>query len=217
MSTSEQYLDLLQQLLPPGDAWSREPDAVITKLLHGTADELARVHRRMLDLIEEADPRTTEELLPDWERVAGLPDPCAGGDQTVEERRVALTAKLTSRGGQSRQFFIDLAARYGFAITIDEFAPFVAGSGAGEPLYDDGARFVWRVNEPSIDDGIRYFVAGSFAGEPLASWGNETLECVIRPFAPAHTHVIFAAPTIPLLLQDGDVLELQDGELFELQ
>ena len=41
MRNSDAYLAQLQALLPPGRAWPREPDAVLTKLLHAFADALA--------------------------------------------------------------------------------------------------------------------------------------------------------------------------------
>ena len=35
----------------------------------------------------ESDPRITLELLPDWERAWGLPDPCFRSAQTIAERQ----------------------------------------------------------------------------------------------------------------------------------
>jgi uncharacterized protein YmfQ (DUF2313 family) len=186
-----QYREQLQALLPQGGAWPREPGAVLTLLLDGMASELARVDRRGLDLLREADPATTLELLPEWERVAGLPDPCAGPAETVQERRDRLVALLTNPGGQSRQHFVGLAAAYGFAITITEFAVLRAGFRAGARCNGRAWAYAWRVNAP--EETVRFFRAGqSFAGERLASWGNAILECVITRARPAHTTVIFA-------------------------
>jgi len=193
--TATAYLAQLQALLPQGFAWPRQADAALTNLLLAWADELARVDGRAADLIEEADPRTTAELLADWERVAGLPDPCVealAGTQTTAQRRAALVAKLTTIGGRSAAYYIALAASLGYTITITEFSPFQAGhSAAGDALSNDGWTFVWQVNAPEAS--IVEFAAGrSSAGEPLRSWGNELLECVINRLKPAHTHVLFA-------------------------
>ena len=76
MATAEQYRQALQSLLPPGPAFTREPNALLTKLLDALAQELYRADLRAAQLIDEAFPDTTTELLPDWERVAGLPDAC---------------------------------------------------------------------------------------------------------------------------------------------
>lgn len=191
VSTAE-YLDILQALLPEGAAWPRDAEAVLTRLLEAWADEQARVHNRAVDLIDESDPRTTSEAIADWERLLGLPGACMVGlAQTLAARRDAAHTKLMSGGGQSRQFFIDLAAGIGFTVTITEFRPFQAGCNAGEPCADETWRFVWRINAPA--ETIRPFEAGAGqAGEALRNWGNELLECTINSRAPAHTNVLFA-------------------------
>jgi len=190
-ATTDDYLNILQQLLPPGAAWPRDPDATLTKLLTATADGMANSHNRMADLVDESDPRITTEMLSDWEKTAGLPDKCATAATTVQERRAALVAKLTMRGGQSRQFFIDLAKILGFDVTISEFKPFTAGqSAAGDPCCGETWRFVWACNAPATTT-VQFRAGASSCGEPLAKWGNELLECAITAKKPAHTHVNF--------------------------
>ena len=50
------------------------------------------------------------------------------------------------RGGQSRQYYIDVAWAVGFTITITEFEPFRVGSGrAGDYLAGEEWLFYWRV------------------------------------------------------------------------
>lgn len=193
MSLIDDYIEQLSALLPPGLAIRRETDTDVYKLLTALAEELARVDGRGDDLLRESDPRTTLEMLTDWETQVGLPDPClAGVDQTVQERRNAVVARLTGRGGQSRQFFIDLAASLGYTVTITEFRPFRAGiSTAGDALTNGDWIFAWRVNAPETT--ITPFRAGqSTAGEPLRAWGNERLECAIERVSPAHTILQFA-------------------------
>jgi uncharacterized protein YmfQ (DUF2313 family) len=64
--------------------------------------ELARLDVRASVLPQEVNPAASLELLPDWERVAGLPDKCSGVlEETLQGRRNALLTKLTSTGGQS--------------------------------------------------------------------------------------------------------------------
>ena len=72
----------------------------------------------------ESDPRSTIELLPDWERNWGLPDPCYKEPQSIAERQLALVMRMTLMGGQAREFFIDIAAMIGYTITITEYRPF---------------------------------------------------------------------------------------------
>ena len=70
--TAEIYARVQQHLLPPGIPWKRDSDGTITKVLLATGDELARVSQRGVDLIAEADPRTTDELLTDFETALDL-------------------------------------------------------------------------------------------------------------------------------------------------
>lgn len=174
--TPDQYLSQLQALLPLGAAWPRHADSDMTRLLSALAQELARIDARAEKLIDEIDPRTTSELLLEWEAIAGLPDPCTGPLDTLQARRLALITKIANLGGQSRAFFIALAATLGYTITIDEKV--------------DGLPHKWRVNAPAVT--IRTFKAGrSRAGDPLRDWGNALLECAITRLKPAHTTVVF--------------------------
>lgn len=73
---ADAYLDQLLALLPPGAALVREPGSPLVRVLGVTAAELARVDARAEQLLLEADPQETAEMLSDWERALGLPDIC---------------------------------------------------------------------------------------------------------------------------------------------
>lgn len=187
------YRKQLQALLPPGDAWPRRNNARLTTLLDALDEELNRVADRALDVVDESDPRATLELLADWERVCGLPDTCSSGlATTLQERRSAVVAKLTSVGGASRAYFIALAADMGYEIEIDEFRPFVTGlSRCGDQLNGGHAvRYQWRVRVV----GPRYtpFRTGvSQCGDSLGKISRaEDLECKLKRLKPAHTNLI---------------------------
>lgn len=206
--TPEEYAYLLRNLLPPGQAFRRDPGTNLETFLRGLAIELSRVEARSDQLPIEVTPSTTTELLAEWEAVAGLPDKCSGRlEDTLQGRRNALMAKLSSVGGQSKAYFIEVAKQLGYDITITEFRPFRAGmSRAGDALTNtDDWVFAWRVN--SRETTVISFRAGlSAAGEPLRSWGNSALECKITQLSPAHTYVFFAYGAIELeaLLQATD-------------
>lgn len=190
-----EYRDALAALLPTGAAWSRDPASVLMQLLAALAAELARVDLRASQLLAETDPAATAELLGDWERVVGLPDPCVTQAQTIAERRRALEGRLTAVGGQSIAFFVALAARLGYSVTIDEFASSGAATAAGIVFSGDEWAHIWRVNVPE-PVAINPFRAGAgAAGEPLRSWSNEVIECQFNRYKPAHTKVLFAYAT----------------------
>lgn len=193
MATAAEYKEQLKLLLPPGQAFPREPGTNIDALLDGLSIELARADTHGTRLVPEANPLSTSELLADWERAAGLPDKCAGAlEGTIQARRNALVAKLSSTGGQSPAYFISVARALGYTISIEEFRPFRVGrSAAGDALTNGDWVFAWRVRAPSVT--IIAFRAGrSAAGEPLRSWGNDALECKLNQLKPAHTILLFA-------------------------
>lgn len=206
MRPAPAYLEALQALLPLGPAWPRDPEAMLSRLLGGIADGMARVDGRALALLDESDPYTALELLPDWERVVGLPDSCNPVSGTIRDRQLSIVRKLAGEGGQSRAFFIRLAALLGLEIEIDEFRPFAAGAGAGEELCDDAWRFAWVVvvlppsasgNDADLLRFTVFSVGESSAGDRLRSFGAAHLECVIARAAPGHTVVLFSYPADP--------------------
>ncbi|WP_422460227.1 YmfQ family protein [Endozoicomonas sp. ALB115] len=186
------YAEQLRQLLPRGLAWNSEQDSTLNDLVEGLAETFARVDHRSDELIRNALPQYTTELLPEWEQVAGLPEECRSLSETQEQRRSALVEKLAEVGDQSRTFYIQLAARLGHAITITEFSQPKAGMAtAGERCYGADWHFVWQVNTPHALTISRATAGRSAAGEPLASWQTNQLECLFRRLNQAHKQVLF--------------------------
>jgi len=127
---AEEYTDALLQLLPHGPAWPRHDlDSIFVQTVTGLARIWGDVDGRAADLLEhESDPRTALELLPDWERAWGLPDPCfEGSANSIVQRQALLMLKMTFMGGASRQMFQDMAFKLGYRITISEYSPFMCG------------------------------------------------------------------------------------------
>lgn len=128
------YADAFASLLPQGLSWPREKTSVLMRVVTGLAQIWGLIETRAADLLKrESDPRITLELLEDWERNWGLPDPCYSAPQTIGERQVALVQRMTIEGAQSREFFIGVAAQLGYEITITEYRPFMVGvDGVGD-------------------------------------------------------------------------------------
>ena len=212
--TGIDYRKQMQALLPQGPAWTRAVGALLTKVLDAFGAEFARIDAGARRLIDEADPRTTVDLLTDWERVAGLPDNCSGLlAETQQGRRRDLVSKLVGQGGQTKAYYLEIARALGFIVEIEEFREFRAGGArAGDALTNGDWKYAWRVNSPSVT--VQPFRAGhSAAGESLATWGNAGLECRLRHYRPAHTNIIFAygAAQGVLLLPDGLPLLVPEG------
>lgn len=185
-AVGDDYVRLLTNLMPKGPAWSEQDP-----LLDGEAEELARLHNRVMDLLEEYDPRTTVELFGQWETEYSLPDPCLTVSPSFIERRAALVAKVFGLGGQSPAFYVAVAAALGFAITITEFRPFrVDFNAVGDALYGEDWCFAWQVNGPTTTFS-EFAVDLSRVGDALRTWGNALLECVTNRLRPAHTFVLY--------------------------
>lgn len=185
------HSDLLKRLLPPS-SYSPTGLALSAELL-AEGNALDRAQFSADQLLLEMDPRTCSVTLPDWERVYGLPDTCvaaAGIAQSFSERRAALVALVTLRGGQSPAFFVGLAAALGYSITITEGSPHTTEHDSEHPTFDEQYRFIWTVNA-SLNT-IRELTTEDDTEMATAVWGNKLLECRINRFKPAHTYVIFA-------------------------
>ncbi|MEO0649375.1 MAG: putative phage tail protein [Planctomycetota bacterium] len=195
MQTEVDYRAQALSLLPPGGAFSKDPDSTLARVYQALARELVRIEQRMQDALNEADPRTAVELLPEWEKAYGLPGGCSLQTLTPALRRQSLVAKVTSSGGQSRQYLIQVADAVGWPITIEEFVPFRVGSPVGEPLAD-GMVFAFEVHAPQYVP--QFFQAGSSAaGDSLQVSGNELLECTIDDLKPAHTVALYVYDAEP--------------------
>lgn len=190
METSAAYLQMLQALLPPGAAWSRDPQAILTMVLGGIADGLAQVHARAEGIISEADPRTTLEMLTDWERMLGLPDACTGVPETIAGRQRLVHARWTARGGQSATYYTAVAAALGYTITISEHRQATCESPCTAALDPPPWHHVYEVNAAAVTVAELDCVAGG-CDEPLRTWGNQALECALTRLAPAHALVRF--------------------------
>lgn len=176
-ATADRYRQQLNALLPPGSLWDRLrlKDSTFQSLLLAFSDSLARVHNRLANVRREADPRSTLELLDEWEASVGLPDGCLTRAQTVAERRKAVVSRLKSIGRADRAYFIEVAAEFGYVVTIDEV--------------DDHE---WTMTCAESTALTEFHAGESVAGDSLGEFGNEQLECLMNRLKPAQTVLNFA-------------------------
>jgi uncharacterized protein YmfQ (DUF2313 family) len=212
--TGEDYAGAFSQLLPQGLSWPRVATSVLMQLVRGLGQVWGFIETRASTLLErESDPRITLELLSDWERNWGLPDPCyydPDNPPTIGERQTALIQRMTIEGSQSRAFFIAAAKAIGYTITITEYRPFMVGiDRVGDTrvmlvggLYTDYAyffgppenRFYWTVHVGGVR--LTWFRTGNGGGQTgvdphLKIATAEDLECLLNRWKPAHTQIIF--------------------------
>ncbi len=183
---------VLQRLLPRGRIWPRDPDSVQSGLLATLTPTYARLLARDNNLIVDAFPRTTVELLPEWEASLGLPDPCSGLDPTIATRQARVFARFAYSGGQSVPYFVAYAAQFGFLITIQEFIPARYGQAVyGSPYYGSDWAYVWRVHASAITVTPAQY-GKAYWGDPYSTWATTALPCELNRIKPAHTVLQFS-------------------------
>lgn len=165
------YARQAQQLLPPGPAWPRDSEALLTALLEALGEEYALAEASARSLMDEADPRTTSQMLPEWEDAFGLPDECSdpGAD---EERRLNLVARYLGARNASRPSIEKLAGALGYSVEIVARRPFTCESACDDSLLGELDRFHWTVKTAS-------------------GANDQILRCAIERLAPSHTLVTF--------------------------
>lgn len=169
---SEDYGSQAIDLLPQGPAW--EGDS-LKQFLAVVVREFSRIEWRARRLIEESDPRTTQELLAEWEALAGLPA-CGGpGPDTVAGRQQALVAKLTQNLSPTPATFVALAESLGYTgvSVVSNADPFTCISDCNDSLYGGPWIFTFTI---VVD---------------ASSENDSTLECLAEALAPVHTTVLF--------------------------
>ena len=191
-ATALDFLAQFQRLLPRGRVWQRAWGTIQAAHLLTLMPTWARLHASANGLVVDAFPCSTVSLLPEWEASLGLPDECTGPLATIQQRTAAVCGKFVARGGQSKEYFIHLAASLGYQIEIQTFKPFYASQGrAGDPCYDEQWAYAFRIIVQSDDTVVWFRASVSAAGEPLADYLSNLLECELERLKPADSEIIW--------------------------
>ncbi|HEX5276481.1 MAG TPA: putative phage tail protein [Fluviicoccus sp.] len=184
--------EALIALMPRGMVWNTQTDSYWWKLLDVLAAGFNRVNAAADKLLVEANPRTTYELLTDWERALGLPDLCGSSDLSVADRQAAIIARLTAVGGATPAYLIQQAEAMGYAgASIEEYDLSTCEGDCEQSLCDEPWLFTFTLHLPQEPGSLGATCIGScedFLGVPP----NNRIECLINRIKPAHTHAIYA-------------------------
>ena len=175
--TEADYLQQLQQLLPPGPAFDLALEPDWAQIVAALAPELARVDGNGEALVRELNPATASVLLPHWELYLDLPDVCTvPGSQTLEERRQAVLDKLTATGAPQLSYYRKVGSQVGITVDIEEFRPARVGlTNVGDFIYAAAWPWSW------------------IASVPIETYGTEAvaaLDCRLQRDAPEYTDVV---------------------------
>jgi len=183
------HASLLARLLPPESYAPGAKNLAAELAAEGRA--LDRIDAQALTVRDAVTPLRTVDFLSDWERVCGLA-PEAGASYAL--RLDAVLAKLREVGGLSIAYFVALAARLGYAITITEVAAFYVDLSCvdADALYEADAHWVWHVHiEGGSTRTYPFSVDSSCVDEPLLSFADPMTETVFNDLKPAHTFATF--------------------------
>lgn len=184
------HSDLLGLLLPPVSYAPRLARMAATLAAEGNA--LDRAYASALQVALAITPYDVQQLLPDWERVYGLPDACCGATSSWQQRFNALIGKIVERGGLSSPYYVQRLAAQGYAITINEFHAATCVDDCGVGLYQDETGWQYAFEVVSQNNAVQLTTCGDTCGDPLATWGNSAIECLINRLKPSHTIPIFS-------------------------
>ena len=195
MHSKSEWATQEASILPPGLFWSgfRAETGRGHALLRARGAGFSALEESAEQLLVDAFPGTTAQMLADWEKTLGLPDICTPGDLTMVERVEAVVEKLTRIGGMTAAFFEGLAARLGYQITVRQYTPArcgIARCGVSE-LAPLETAYHWRVKVagPRL---TRARCGITRCGESLGVFRiAEDLECLLRRLCPAGTYLHF--------------------------
>ncbi len=182
-----QYTSALKALLPHGRVWLREYAGIQHNLIEGLARSFQQVDEDASQLLIEAFPGTTTQLLDEWNITVGIPDFCFGAPESIEQNRQYIVAKLIADGGQSINYYKAIAESLGLNIAIREFSPTHYDADIPSEFITNSEDWfhIWKVvinvNSPSLLE---------FLGDEEAirnSNSFKALTCLLNRYKPAHT------------------------------
>lgn len=194
MFSVDDYDKALDRLLPRGPIWQRTPGSVLDSILHAIAQELARVDAQADRVLEEADPRTSFDLLQQWFTDWGIPSAClaALADPTLEGKRRELITKITSSRSLTAQFFRDVAETLGYEADIVTYSAFTVRDTADKSLFGTEWNTAYAMGiAVKSSSSQQLFNTTWTVDQPLAVWGDRLFECLMRELVPAHVTAIF--------------------------
>ncbi len=186
------FAEVMRQHWPHGPAWTTDPTSDTYRMLTAIAAAVADVEMQLGAFRIECDPTRTSQLIAEWERSLGLPDPCLGPSPNIEARRASVVAKLSNIQGWTSAEIVAFLAGLGYAVTLSTYQPFKAGSGqAGQLVL--GAQWQFAL-------AITYWGAGD----------RDRLRCALNHRVPAHVALVFyfGELTPQEMASDAEVPEL---------
>ena len=195
--------DVLLSHLCSGIAWDcfRTPGKVAYRWISAVAEAYEDAWEALCRLASELDPRSTVELIGEWERAVSLPDSCLPLASTIEERRAQVLWRLNKRRWSTSADWHELAEMFGIKIRITPGwlvqKPALFDACYDSIFWDMPKLGRFRVYVDIIDgcssEGFDYVYDHSF---PSADPRCQSFICLIERVAPANVVVIWNADPV---------------------
>jgi len=193
-NTDNQNAQSLANYLPNGELFRAKKilESDFRKLLNGLTKEFRRAELKLKEMVDEYDISKTVNLLEQWERALGIPDECFNTNgKSIDLRRKYAIAKLALMNIQTRKDFIDLAAYFGYNITIEN-GDIYSGFPLKLPILLTSSKKVARYTMIITFVDIDKFNVFPLT-LPFQLGGDETsfLRCLFQKLKPAHIRLLF--------------------------
>lgn len=190
--TQEEHARILANHMPSGYAWDNKhlPDSTLGKFILALSVEFYELEVLLGNFTVEMDVNQTSQLLPEWEKSVGIPDPCFGRAEDLTERRRDVLYKLNNYlGVQTLQDFLRILDIFGVAGTIAN------GNASGVFPLKFPIRFFGSKEEAThtiiVDFNQKREVFELPYPLPFTSSVNDVIICVLRSLRPANVQIIF--------------------------
>lgn len=178
---------------PKGLLWANKynTSSNLGKIAVAVAAEFLRQETFTETLSKELDINQTIDLIERWEESVGIPDGCFSTDEDLNTRRLQILQKLISYGGvQTESDFIDVAALFGFIISVSrpgEETVFPLGF----PISFFGGGSGSSRNTIFIQLPLSEFIFPLPFPLKFSASSGIVLECIFKALVPITTDVIF--------------------------
>ncbi|MBS1017251.1 DUF2313 domain-containing protein [Acetobacter persici] len=123
--TRDQYTQQILQMLPPGKAFTRDPDSNLYRMMYSLSGQIKQVDDTALDLAIDWQPGNTTNFLPEWQESLGLPDQCVTTSSPFEDQRNQVVARLTFSGSATAKFIQSYAESLGYEVEVKEWGQMI--------------------------------------------------------------------------------------------
>jgi len=195
--TNENRTKILSSYIPDGSAFVAKNITTtnLYKFLDAIALNFVLFSDDIIEVYEEMDPATTEDLINRWEQEYGIPDGCLDIAPDIETRRQNILIKIGMSGVQTVSDFEELALKFGVIVNVFPASgyPPITFPLAFPWLFmtEIRARFTIIVELPTaLGTNIFPFSINKFPF-PFSVINGNIIECVFRRLVPANVDVIF--------------------------